>query len=205
MDRRILKVLCVVALFLFSGSSLESQTVLQPLLRDPSRAEWSSLSRFRETLTRAEFEQRLREVFDPFHGLGPFLQTSDSSVKVFAAPGGEQLVEVQFAPSPEKLKRPPVGFRGVSEISNRSASKPLAGLRLVIEPADIGGKWGDWDDRSTFYPGYGRIEEGDLNLTVAKILERNLQQLGAVTSKSIPRSWPSFVCVAPGRCGSRSR
>jgi hypothetical protein len=50
---------------------------------------------------------------------------------------------------------------------------------VAIEPADIGGKWGDWDDRSTFYPGYGRIEEGDLNLTVAKILERNLQQLGA--------------------------
>ena len=179
MDHRILKVLCLAALFLLPASSVESQTVLEPLLRDPSRAEWSSLSRFSQTLTRGEFEQRLREVFDPFHGLGPFLQITNSSVKVFAAPGREQLVEVQFASSPEEVKRPPVGFRTVSAISRRSASKPLAGLRLVIEPADIGGKWGDWDDRSTFYRGYGRIEEGDLNLTVAKILERNLQELGA--------------------------
>jgi hypothetical protein len=179
MDHRILKMLCGVALFLLPRLSLESQTVLEPLLRDPSGVEWSSLGRFSGTLTRGEFTQRLTEVFDPFHGLAPFLQITNSSVKVFAAPGREQLVEVQFAPSPEKVKRPPVGFRTVSEISRRSASNSLAGLRVVIEPADIGGKWGDWDDRSTFYRGYGRIEEGDLNLTVAKVLERNLRQLGA--------------------------
>ena len=77
------------------------------------------------------------------------------------------------------FKRPPVTFRTVSEISRRSAFKPLAGLRLVIEPAGIGGMWGGWDDRSTFYRGYGRIQEGDLNLTVAKLLEQNLRQLGA--------------------------
>ena len=47
-------------------------------------------------------------------------------IKVFAAPGRVQLVEVQFSPSPEQVKRPPVGFRTVSGISRRSASKPLA-------------------------------------------------------------------------------
>lgn len=150
MDLGILKALRVVILFLLPTLALESQTVLEPLLRDPSGAEWSSLSRFSETLTRAEFEQRLREVFDPFHGLGPFLGITDQSVKVFAAPGRDQLVEVRFASSAQGAKRPPVGFRTVSEISSRSASKPLSGLRLAIEPADIGGKWGDWDDRSTF-------------------------------------------------------
>lgn len=179
MDYRILKVLRIVALLLLPALSLKSQSVLEPLLRDPSRAEWSSLSRFSGTLTCAQFQQRLRDAFDPFHALGPFLQITNSSVRVFTAPGREQLVEVQFASSPEKVRRPPVGFRTVSEISRHSTSKSLAGLRVVIEPADIGGKWGDWDDRSTFYRGYGRIEEGDLNLTVAKILERNLQQLGA--------------------------
>jgi hypothetical protein len=60
-----------------------------------------------------------------------------------------------------------------------AVAAPLAGLRLVIESADIGGKWGDWDDRSTFYRAYGHIEEGDLNLAVAKILERDVQLLGA--------------------------
>jgi hypothetical protein len=179
MDLRILKALCFVILFLLPTSVLESQTLLEPLLRDPSRAEWSALSQFGATLTRGEFEQRLREVFDPYHGLDPFLEITNQSVKVFAIPGRDQLVEIRFAPSTEVVKRLPVGFRTVSQISSRSTSKPLSGLRLVIEPADIGGKWGNWDDRSTFYRGYGRIEEGDINLTVAKILERDLEQLGA--------------------------
>lgn len=176
MDFLILKVLPVVVLLLFPASVLESQTVLEPLLRDPSRAEWSTLSRFSETLTRGEFDQRLREIFDPFHGLDQFLQVTNDSVRVFAAPGRDQLVEVRFASPPERLKRLPVGF---ASVSRGSASKPLAGLRVVVEPADIGGKWGGWDDRSTFYRGYGRIQEGDLNLTVAEILEQNLRQLGA--------------------------
>ena len=180
MDFRILKVLRAVVLFLvlLPTSALESQTVLEPLLRDPSRAEWSDLGRFSETLTRGEFEQRL-EVFDPFHGLDQFLQVTNDSVRIFAAPGRDQLVEVRFASSPGRVKRLPVGFATVSEIFRGSASKPLAGLRVVVEPADIGGRWGGWDDRSTYYRGYGRIQEGDLNLTVAKILEQNLRQLGA--------------------------
>jgi hypothetical protein len=178
MDHRIFRLFCVVVLFLFPTPFVESQTLLQPLLRDPSSGDWKSLSRFSGTLTRAGFEQRL-VVFDPFHGLTPFLQISDSSVKVFAAPGRDELVEVRFASSAEKAKRAPVEFRTVSEFSRHSSSKPLAGLRLVIESADIGGRWGEWDDRSTFYRGYGRIQEGDLNLTVAKILERDLRDLGA--------------------------
>jgi hypothetical protein len=138
MNQRVLKVLCLAALLLLPRSSLKSQTILEPLLRDPGRAEWSALSRFNETLTREAFEQRLREVFDPFHGLDAFLQITNNSVKVFAAPGREQLAEVRFASSPDKVKGPPE-FRTVSEIARRSAAKPLAGLRLVIEPADIGG------------------------------------------------------------------
>jgi hypothetical protein len=70
------------------------------LLRDPGGAEWSALSRFNETLTREAFEQRLREVFDPFHGLDAFLQITNNSVKVFAAPGREQLAEVRRSLEP---------------------------------------------------------------------------------------------------------
>ena len=40
------------------------------------------------------------------------------------APGREQLVEVRFASSPATVKRPPVGFKTLSEFSRRSASKP---------------------------------------------------------------------------------
>ena len=59
------------------------------------------------------------------------------------------------------------------------AGHPLVGLRVVIDPADIGGAWGPMEDRSTLYPGFGRIQEGDLNLLVSKILSEKLTSLGA--------------------------
>ncbi len=56
---------------------------------------------------------------------------------------------------------------------------PLTGLRVLIDPADIGGLWAPMEDRSTFYPGFGRIQEGDLNLLVSKALSKRLKELGA--------------------------
>ena len=35
------------------------------------------------------------------------------------------------------------------------------------------------EDRSSNYKGYGRIQEGDLTLTVAMLLRTRLQELGA--------------------------
>jgi N-acetylmuramoyl-L-alanine amidase len=74
----------------------------------------------------------------------------------------------------------------------------------VIEPADIGGRWGGWDDRSTLYRGYGRIQEGDLNLTVAKILERNLHELGAKVFLT-RRSAEPVAPYDPGRLDAETR
>lgn len=56
---------------------------------------------------------------------------------------------------------------------------PLAGLQVAIEPADIGGRWARMEDRSVDFPGYGRINEGDINLVVGRLLRDKLQKLGA--------------------------
>jgi hypothetical protein len=177
--RILLRAIWFSIFFLFRGGWVEAQTLSEPLLRDPSRADWSSLARFNRTLTRAEFEDRLNRVFDPFHGLRAFLQITDDYAKVFSAPGGEQLVQIQFARSGSGIQRSPVSFRGPAQFGRASGGRPLAGVRVVVEPADIGGEWGGWDDRSTFYRGYGRLQEGDLNLTVAKVLRQKLRLLGA--------------------------
>jgi N-acetylmuramoyl-L-alanine amidase len=152
---------------------------LDPLLQDPQMRDWQSLTQYSRTLSREEFEARLRTVFDPAGGLAPFLLITNESVRILSAPRGSELSRIEFAPSPGAARKPPVSFRQPTEFRNNGESRPLSGLRVVIEPADIGGKWGDWDDRSTLYRGYGRIQEGDLNLTVAKILRSRLKGLGA--------------------------
>jgi len=173
----------LVAVSLSVSLNAGQAAVLDPavLLADPSAADWKSLEEFSGTLTRAQFEQRLHEVFDPHGGLLPFLLITDQSVSIYDSPmkTGAPLATITFASSPETCLAGPRYFRPPDAFRHGVERFPLAGVRIVIEPADIGGDWGKLEDRSTIYPGYGRIQEGDLTLLVGKVLEAKLRALGA--------------------------
>ena len=158
-------------------------TLVSELLRDPTPGEWRDLARFDGTLSRDEFESRLNSVFDPAHGLRPYLRVTHAGFSVFAAPGGNgnPLAQVLFAQEGAP-RRSPDRFRTPSEFSKEvraPAGQPLLGLRVAIEPADIGGRWAGMEDRSVLFKGYGRINEGDLNLVVGRLLRDRLAALGA--------------------------
>lgn len=216
----IMRSLPLIGLFFLGILSLAS-AALQPsdLLQPPSAEEWKSLEHFSNSLTRSEFEDRLKNIFDPTGALIPFLKISDQEVQVFAQTNSTNLTAtntpvpvatIPFAtnrvipllpasvstptPAPSPSASPdtnsffsrffasffPASPTPTPEpVSLASVKLPLAGLRVVIEPADIGGAWGSMEDRSTLYPGFGRIQEGDLNLLVSRILSKQLKQLGA--------------------------
>ena len=166
-------------------SHVSAAALMEELLREPTSAEWKALARFDGTLTRAEFEARLDQVFDPAHGLRPYLRVDEHEVAVFAAGGhhDQPLVVIQFAAAPSSRRPGPALFRSPAEYRRRQpapADRPLAGLRVAIDPADIGGRWAQWEDRSVEFRGFGRINEGDLNLLVATCLQKELERLGAV-------------------------
>jgi N-acetylmuramoyl-L-alanine amidase len=163
--------------------SADPAALVAELLRDPSPGEWRALGRFDGTLSRGEFEARLDGIFDPGRGLRPYLRVTDTGVSVFATPGrnGAPLAQIRFAQGAARLPSP-VQFRTPSEFSRDGrppAGQPLLGLRIVIEPADIGGRWAKMEDRSVLFKGYGRINEGDLNLVVGRLLRDRLAGLGA--------------------------
>ena len=164
------------------------------LLRDPSSEDWKLLNRFDGTLTREQFEERLLKVFDPFGGISPFLNVTDREVTVFASSRrtGSPLAKIAFASAAGDCRAFRDGFRPPQAFHRGLTSRPLSGLRVVIEPADIGGRWGAMEDRSSNYNGYGRIQEGDLTLTVAKLLRTRLQELGADVFVTRDRAEP--VC-----------
>lgn len=166
------------------ASDVPSRPDFGELLRDPTRAEWGALSRFNGTLTRREFESRLDRVFDPGHGLRAYMRWNGESVGIYPTPGrdGEAAVVLRFAPSESRVRPPPVDFLSPGEFRGRTAAPPglpLSGLRVAIEPADIGGRWAEMEDRSVYFPGYGLINEGDLNLIVGRLLRDRLALLGA--------------------------
>jgi N-acetylmuramoyl-L-alanine amidase len=179
-----LRFLTALAVSLFGLNVLSAPAAyVRPdaLLHDPSREEWTMLHRFDGTLTREQFEARLRDVFDPFDGLTPFLQITDRGVVVFSSPkhSGIPVAKIAFARSIADSLAAKSTFRSSQAFRRALLARPLADLRVVIEPADIGGRWGAMEDRSSYYRGYGRIQEGDLNLLVAKLLRARLKQLGA--------------------------
>ncbi len=173
-----------------------SRAALEDLLRDPSQEQWTGLSRFDLTLTRQEFEGRLDRVLDPGHGLRRYFDFVQGGVAIF--PTGERnagpVALVRFASDPRAVRPLPVSFRppGSSGGARAVPGRPLSGLRVAIEPADIGGRWAKMEDRSVEFPGYGRINEGDLNLVVARLLRDRLTTLGAIVFLVRDRAEPQL-------------
>jgi hypothetical protein len=185
-DLRLLSIaalsLCAAARLTASGGP--SQQELAELLGDPAPAQWRELSRFDLALTRRDFESRLDRVFDPGRGLRPYLRLGEDELAVFGAPGeaGAPAAVVRFAASRGEVRPPPVGFRTPERFRGLAAppgAGPLSGLRVAIEPADIGGRWARLEDRSVEFAGFGLVNEGDLNLLVGRLLAERLSQLGA--------------------------
>jgi hypothetical protein len=165
------------------GPPASAQSELETLLGDPTNAEWAALSRFDGTITRADFERRLENPFDPSHGLAPFLRITDSGFQALASASDSAavLAVVRFATAGARETRYQEGFRSPRMVraAHAANSPPLAGLRVAIEPADIGGKWAEMEDRSVNFRGYGQINEGDLNLLVAWLLRDELASMGS--------------------------
>jgi hypothetical protein len=175
------------------GPESPGTVLARRLLQDPTEADWRRLAEFGGTLTRAEFEGRLREVFDPYGGMERFLRVSDGAVTVLPADrANAEAVIIRFAQPGEARRAAPRPFVTPEEFRGRpgGAGGPLSGLRVAIEPADIGGKWAKLEDRSAFFQGYGTVNEGDLNLQVAAILAGRLKALGATVFAVRTRSEP---------------
>ncbi|MDE1171089.1 MAG: N-acetylmuramoyl-L-alanine amidase [Verrucomicrobium sp.] len=141
---------------------------------------WFWMARYDGALTRSQFEASLR-LFDPGRALVPLLKIDDQGFTLYPS-GAERRVEqfhLAFATAGKEKApwryRTPAQFRAAP----KPEGKPLQGLRIAIDPGHIGGDWGQVEDRSTLYPGVGRIQEGDMNLITARLLEKRLTALGA--------------------------
>ena len=206
----------IVLLFLGMLSTACATVQATDLLQDPSPEDWKILEQFGGRLTRNEFEERLKELFDPTGSLAHFLKVTDQEVTVLGTTNQcSPVAIIAFATNSTNAIIPSPGLESL-QTSKQTFSSPitsssetnswfswilssfftpasthpvseklpvighlLVGLRVVIEPADIGGAWASMEDRSTLYPGFGLIQEGDLNLLVSKILSERLKQLGA--------------------------
>lgn len=180
-------------------------------MQDPSTSDWASLSRYDNTLTRRTFETRLNTLWDPEHAMAAYLAVTDTCVKIYEKKNNVRLLAVvRFAPDNAHTQPNPHPFRGPEDYrkTKRDPAKPLSGLKIAIDPADIGGKWAKMEDRSVHFKGYGLINEGDLNIIVGKLLKERLENLGATvclardTNTPVLRTTPEHL-IAQARLLAR--
>jgi N-acetylmuramoyl-L-alanine amidase len=164
----------------------------------PTPNPWFVLAPYQGTITRAQFEQSLHTLYDPFSAFPPFLDLNDRRVIIYSSAEDHRVPQftLNFAPPPFVGPPAPAAASSTALAPNAAAprwfrtpeefraqahpvDKPLSGLRIAIDPGHIGGPWADLEERSTRYHGSAPVREGDLNLITGRLLKDELTRLGA--------------------------
>src|SRR5258707_5085322 len=125
-------------------------------------ADWSTLARYQQTISCADFETLLTHVYCPSGALSNYLSFTSNSVTVFSTPEKTNtLFTLRFADKSSSLTPHPSSFH-----------------RIALDPGHIGGEWARMEERY-FERGKDRpVEEAVLNLTVARLLKARLETAG---------------------------
>jgi N-acetylmuramoyl-L-alanine amidase len=148
---------------------------LSPLAPKP---DWSILEVFQETITRKDFLSLLEKVYAPAGAWKETIAVEDENAVVTTRDDVPPFL-LRFASSRESAKRIPRYWRSRRELGPEEPGKPLAGLRIAIDPGHIGGYWAKMEERWFQIGDSPPVMEGDMTLTVAQILGPRLEALGA--------------------------
>ena len=157
-------------------TALPAAEKITPLGNPP---DWTRLAAFAKTVTADEFATALKDVYlEPTRYPLPWTLGPDG-VKIQTGNATEPFVTIPFASRTETKAKPPRFWRRASELPPLANRPPLSDLHIAIDPGHIGGAFGLMEERHlSFQPGES-IQEGDLSLLTARVLEQRLKDLGA--------------------------
>jgi N-acetylmuramoyl-L-alanine amidase len=181
-----------------------------------------ALRRHAGQVPRSTFEAQLRRFVDPLGVLAAFVVIDAERALLLPDPVLAPEVAVPFAPEPESPlslasacggdacagrlvsplhpERPYRAARRAELLAAAAPGRPLAGLRVVIDPGHAGGAFGVMEERHVVYrpaPGAREIviQEGDLTLRTALELREKLAARGAEIT--LTRDAPEMVHPFP--------
>jgi N-acetylmuramoyl-L-alanine amidase len=148
-----------------------------------TKPDWSRLEAFQETITHDEFVKLLDSVYAPNGTAKEFIQVEADHAEIVTTATEPVRFRLRFAANTDAAKNPPRYWRPASALPPADqATKPLAGLRVALDPGHLGGKWAKVEERWFRVGNKPPIAEGDMTLRVAKLLAPKLRELGASVS-----------------------
>lgn len=164
-----------------------SAGTLNPLAVAP---DWSRLTQFTKCLTRDVFVTALQDVYlEKSRFPVPWIVGPDS-VKVQTGQPDHPSVEIPFARTPAEILPPPRYWKTAQELPPLEGRPPLSDLHIAIDAGHIGGGYGVMEERHLSFQPSEAIQEGDLTLLTAQVLEQRLRALGAFVSQVRPSAGP---------------
>ena len=168
-----------VGLLLWSLSAAPAQN-LSPLGDVP---DYHRLDAYQETITREEFVRALGTLYAP-HGGWEALIRADAEAVVIRKTSVplDDLYTLRFAADDAHRRPLPAAFwrpRAALPPTPPPADKPLAGVRIAIDPGHLGGRWARMEERYFRLGDTAPVMEGEMTLQVARRLAERLRGLGA--------------------------
>jgi hypothetical protein len=163
-----------ICLALSAGAAFGEK--LTPLAPAP---DWDRLEPFQETITAAEFAQLLGEVYAPDGAASGIIELNETEARILKDAALQTWFTLRFAAT---APRPVPRFWRPAASIPTTAAKPLAGVKIAIDPGHLGGKWAKMEERWFVIGGGKPVAEGDMTLLVAKLLAPRLRKLGAEVS-----------------------
>jgi N-acetylmuramoyl-L-alanine amidase len=139
-----------------------------------NRPDWSKLDKFQETISRERFIDLLARVYAPGDAAVGVIAVTPTMAKIQTAPGKPPYL-LRFA----KSSTAPTRYWRPRSAIPKDSGKPLAGVKITIDPGHIGGKWAKMEERWFQIGDSKPVTEGDMTLRVAKLVKPRLEALGA--------------------------
>jgi len=144
-----------------------------------ARPRWKVLEKYQVTITHDDFARLIQKVYCT-HGISAdLIAINDDSARILINREAQSFFTLRFAKDDASCQPIPRLWRPAKSLPLQKPEKPLAGLRIALDPGHLGGKWAKMEERWFQVGDSSPVQEGDLVLRVAKILAPRLKQLGA--------------------------
>jgi N-acetylmuramoyl-L-alanine amidase len=141
-----------------------------------SKPKWSVLEHYQETITHDEFAHLINDVYCT-HGFAPdLIEINEKTARILLNRETQKFFTLRFAENNASREPVPRLWRPAESLP---PERPLAGLRIALDPGHLGGEWAKMEERWFQVGNSPPVQEGDLTLRVARLLAPRLRKLGA--------------------------
>src|SRR6266404_9117856 len=106
-----------------------------------SSPKWDVLENYQGTITRDEFTHLVNDVYCT-HGIpDDLIRIDNESAQITTNRESQKVFTLRFAPDLNSKAHVPRLWRPAKSLPPAKPNKPLAGLRIALDPGHLGGKW----------------------------------------------------------------